>query len=176
MTPCGHVAVAYLAGKASRKIVMPSILIGGILPDIDFILIPFPWFNQIHRGFSHSLVFLGVFALLAGFVSSSRRVWPGSSSGQGWQIVMSLFFGGLLHLLVDACLDNNPSNGIGVAFFWPFSEEYFSPFHLLQAQEIQKLSWEHPVQFLRSSLWIIFLEVPFYFVAAGVYVKGKYFT
>lgn len=166
MTPCGHIAVAYLAGKSSRKIVMPAILIGGILPDIDFVLLPFPWFNQFHRGFSHSLVFIGVFALLAGLVSLP---------GQKWHTALSLFFGGLLHLLVDACLDTNPSNGIGVAFFWPFSEECFSPIHLLQAKETQQLNWEQPVQFLRSSLWLILLEIPFYLIAGGVYVKEKYF-
>ncbi len=165
MTPFGHVAVAYLAGKSSRKIVMPAILIGGILPDIDFLFSPFPWFNQIHRGFSHSILFIGICALLARLVSS-----PGHKR----QIALSLFCGGLLHLLVDACLDTNPSNGIGVAFFWPFSEERFSPFNLLQAVETQQLNWEQPVLFLRSSLWIILLEIPLYLTAAGIYLQKKY--
>ena len=39
MTPIGHTAVSYLAGKATRLPVL-GVIAGGLWPDLDFLLLP----------------------------------------------------------------------------------------------------------------------------------------
>ena len=162
MTPLGHFSVSYLIGKTSRKIHFPAILVGGILPDIDFVFIFFPWFNHVHRVMTHNLLFLCIAALLGtSFGSRQKRM-----------VFLSLLLGGVLHLFVDSCLDSNPSNGIGVALFWPFYEGFFSPFNFLQIAENQ-VGWEDPIALIRSSIWGIVWEVPVWGIAVITFLKCR---
>jgi membrane-bound metal-dependent hydrolase YbcI (DUF457 family) len=55
MTPVGHLSVSYISGKSWGKLSLPAIIIGGVLPDADFLLIFLEWFNQIHRVITHNL-------------------------------------------------------------------------------------------------------------------------
>lgn len=161
MTPAGHIAISYLTGRTFKQLHLPAIIIGGWLPDLDFLLLPFSGFNQWHRTLTHNLLFLGLAACLS-LVSRHTRYS---------RVFLSLLLGGVLHLFFDSCLDTNPSNGIGVALFWPFSAQYFSPFNLL-SPAANHLNWMTPLAFIRSSWPVIFVELPLWGIAAGVYWRS----
>ena len=135
MSPPGHAAVSYLFGRSVRWISLPAVMIGGMLPDIDFVMLPFPWFNQIHRVVTHNLWFVLIAAVIGTLLVPSQRRGA---------VFIGMLAGGLLHLLVDACMDSNPSNGIGIALFWPVSNYFFSPINLVSISETGP-NWNDPV-------------------------------
>jgi membrane-bound metal-dependent hydrolase YbcI (DUF457 family) len=163
MTPLGHFSVSYLVGKTSKSISLPAVIIGGILPDIDFLFFQFPWFNQFHRVVTHNLLFIGLVTFIGAFIRLS---------GQKRRVALSLLLGGALHLFVDSCLDSNPSNGIGIALLWPFYEGFFSPFNLFNPIE-NHVGWTDPAAVIKSSAWEIMLEIPVYMLALTVYLLRK---
>lgn len=156
MTPIGHLSISFLASRTNRRIVLAAVVIGGLLPDFDYIFVLFPWFNQMHRLVTHNLSFV-VLAAVAG--------WLFSSAGMRQRVAGSLLLGGMLHLLVDACMDANPSNGIGVALLWPFSGRFFCPVNLLGGMQ-NPHGWAVPAEQIRVLLRGMVFEVPFY--TAGV--------
>ncbi len=169
MSPIGHLSISYLVGKTTKGICLWAILLGGVLPDIDFILLPFPFFNQVHRLVTHNFLFVGLSALSIG-------TW-GAKRDKKYKAILSfsLFLGGLLHLFLDSCFDSNPSNGLGVALFWPFDDRYFSPFNLLQANE-STVGWSQPVEMIRLSLSELMMELPFSLMAVVIWLKGRNFV
>lgn len=96
MTPAGHLSVSYISGKALRNASVPAVVLGGILPDLDFIFIFFDWFNQVHRVLTHNLLFVLLFSA-AGFLAAPGDRRKAVSAG--------LFTGGILHLLIDSCIN-----------------------------------------------------------------------
>ena len=141
---------------------MWAILLGGILPDADFLLLPFPFFNQVHRLITHNLPFLMVSALIIAFPAKDRRR----------AVAIGIIFGGILHLLVDACMDANPSNGIGVAVLWPFYDGYFSPFNLMTPSENAE-GWGNPLVMVKRVWRSLCWEVPFFLAAVIVFIKTR---
>jgi membrane-bound metal-dependent hydrolase YbcI (DUF457 family) len=121
MTPAGHLAASYIMGSTWKKLSMTGLLIGSLLPDIDWIFVGFGWFNEIHRLVTHNLLFIIVSSILINFVFGHKR---------DVFLASGIFIGGVMHLVLDSILDNNPTNGIGTAIFWPFSRTCFSPFNL----------------------------------------------
>lgn len=121
-----HPAVtAALAAPFYRRETPPVIWLWGAfltaLPDIDFIGfrlgIPYPHpFG--HRGFTHSLLFAAVVALLS--ASWLRRRWPGGFGS------LALFF--FLCTASHGILDGMTNGGLGVAYFFPLdNDRYFLP-------------------------------------------------
>lgn len=164
MSPPGHAAVSYLLGRAIPWLSLPAVMIGGLLPDVDFILLPFPWFNQIHRVATHNIWFVLIVATVGVLFAKSGRHWP---------VFLGLLAGGAVHLLVDASMDNNPTNGIGVALFWPVAEGFYSPFNLVPIST-DGANWSDPLtmawRFLKQGLiW----ELPVWLLAAWVLWRGR---
>ncbi|MEO0457069.1 MAG: metal-dependent hydrolase [Cyanobacteria bacterium P01_A01_bin.114] len=153
MLPPGHLALSYLLGRFLPGVCLRATILGGLLPDIDFVLLPLPVFNQVHRVLTHNLLFVAGVALVIGTVPQ----WRG-------RIAASALLGGLVHLLVDACLDTNPSNGIGVALLWPFYDGFFSPINLLQPAA-DAPDWTQPLAMIRSAMTGLVWELPFYVMA-----------
>ena len=164
MSPAGHLSLSYLAGNLSRRISLPAAVLGGILPDLDFVFIAFSWFNQIHRLVTHTLLFVGLVAL----VGTLLRL-----GGRRQAVFAGLLLGGLLHLLVDACMDNNPTNGIGIALLWPFHHGFFSPFNLFPADQ-NTVGWTDPLRQIKSSLFFILWEIPLYLAAVLLLLRRKW--
>ena len=144
-----------------RNISLPSIIIGGLLPDIDFIFIFFDWFNQYHHVITHNLLFISA-AAFAGAVVVSGRAKK--------RVGFSLLLGSLLHLAVDSIMDNNPSNGTGVALLWPFYGEPLSPFNLLTPSGIER-GWKDPVKMIRPMLSVMLYELPLYTISVFVLLR-----
>jgi membrane-bound metal-dependent hydrolase YbcI (DUF457 family) len=131
---------------------LPHLVVGGLAPDIDFLLLPLAAFNTLHRSLTHNLFFVVVTALLLALFSKS-----GLS-----KVFMSALLGGLGHLLVDSVFDSNPGNGVGVAVFWPFSGVFFSPFNLTPGV---CPGWSTPIAAVRCNASLLFWEAPFYLSA-----------
>jgi inner membrane protein len=90
-----------------------------VVPDLDFIAyrlgVPYdsPW---SHRGFTHSLVFALVLALLTHLICFGRTDWRTLAKGVGL-----LFVAVASHGILDALTNG----GRGVAFLWPFTDQRF---------------------------------------------------
>ncbi|MBI5664069.1 MAG: metal-dependent hydrolase [Nitrospirae bacterium] len=163
MTPIGHLTVSYVTGKSFRNISLTAIIIGGVLPDIDFLFLFFDWFNQVHRVVTHNIFFILLVALLtAAFAAKGKKQVAG----------YSLFLGGMLHLMIDSVMDNNPSNGIGIALLWPLSDNFFSPFNLFHAS-LNSPGWSEPSAMLRTLIPGMLYEVPFYLMSVFLLLKQK---
>jgi membrane-bound metal-dependent hydrolase YbcI (DUF457 family) len=174
MLPPGHLAISYLLGQGLRKSwqqpVLLATIISGLAPDIDFVLLPFTFFNQAHRLFTHNLCFISLVALALTIRKPLAQRLP---------VLISAALGGALHLLIDACFDTNPSNGLGVPFFWPFSSQYFSPINLTPPPTTgitSTLGWQAPLAMLQTSLGTIPWELPFYGLAIFVFLKAQKFA
>lgn len=160
MTPLGHLSAAYLAGDATERVSTSAALVGGVLPDVDVLLIATPWFNQLHRVVTHNLLFVALFAALGALCAPQRRRRA---------VAVGLLIGGLLHLLIDAGLDSNPTNGVGVALWWPFFDDIVSPFNLWDFLPLEPASpgWSQPLRQLWASAPGLLVELPF--VAAATW-------
>jgi membrane-bound metal-dependent hydrolase YbcI (DUF457 family) len=167
MTPLGHLSAAYLAGDASERVSTPAALVGGVLPDVDFLLIVTPWFNQLHRVVTHNLLFVALFTAL-GTLSAPKR---GRKA-----VAVGLLIGGLLHLLIDASLDSNPTNGLGVALWWPFFDDVVSPFNLWDVLPLEPATpgWSQPLRQLWASAPGLLVELPFVAAATRRLLRNRH--
>lgn len=158
MTPLGHAAIGYIAGRSLPRLPMAPLLAGSVLPDIDFIAVVFGRLNDLHRGATHSIAF----ALLMGALAAAcgRR--------ERWAWGVAVFMGVLMHILVDSVLDTNPSNGTGAALFWPIYREAVSPFNLAFTECD---SWNNPLGALACSWSTVVLELPFLLLAGILFVR-----
>lgn len=167
MTPIGHASLSYLVSNTSSKISLWAIIVGGLLPDVDYIFVLAPWSNLTHRAATHNLLFVGL-AATAGYLLSAKH--------RKRTIFISLLIGGLLHLFADACIDTVPSNGIGVAIVWPFdSDYYFSPFNLVKPVE-HLAGWSERGPSLRTLRSEISWEIPLYLISVVLLLKRRHRT
>jgi len=162
MTPIGHTAISYIAGKTLNKLSIPLLIIGGVLPDIDFVFVFANYFNQIHRLWTHNLLFGLVACLILSLFKIENKL----------NKILSLGIGILLHLLIDSILDSNPSNGIGVAIFFPFSNYYFSPINLSLIET--KTTWQNLPAMLWQTAKLFYIEIPVCIIALAMYLKKTY--
>ena len=162
MTPAGHLSISYISGRSIKNISLSAVLIGAVLPDLDFLFIFFEWFNQVHRVITHNILFICLVSI-AGLLAAPK--------GRKKAVCMGLLIGGIMHLFVDSVMDNNASNGIGLAFLWPFYNEFFSPFNILEIQH--KFGWDEPLKMLRSLLPTMLYELPFYLTALYLFFREK---
>lgn len=159
MTPLGHAAVAYGISGCTRRLVWPALVLGGVACDVDFLLFWAPQFNAWHRVITHNLAFVVASAVLVAGLTP-YRFWHASPLRVG----VSFLLGGLSHLLVDSMLDGNPSNGIGVALWWPFSAQSWSPVNLV-VMKPDPPTWDEPRRMAWSVLSGVRWELPFYALA-----------
>ncbi len=177
MTPLGHLAVSYSLAKVSlakvpaRPSVLPYVIVGGLAPDLDFLLLGLPNFNALHRSLTHNLFFvLAVAVLCVLFVHSRRGAQRGVGAVPLVAISLGAVTGGLSHLFVDAILDSNASNGVGVAALWPLSEQFFSPFNLAPQR---CPGWDDPPSAVLCNLPLLLWEVPAYLLAAPLWWRTR---
>ncbi len=115
------VAVTYGSRYVSARLLAAGVA-ASVLPDLDSLGRRFgiPYGNVFgHRGFSHSVLFALLVAILAVLISPRLR----ASHSAAFAVV---FIACVSHGLLDA----STSGGLGVAFFSPFSNErYFLPWH-----------------------------------------------
>lgn len=165
MTPLGHLSISYLSGKAIPKISMTGIIIGGIAPDLDWLLYPFPFFNDIHRVISHNVFFALLIALIGFLIVKKKHQLP---------VTLGLLLGIILHIFFDSIIDTNPSNGIGTAWFWPVVDKNYAPFNIASNSVTHGLSWNGDFWELSGiGLKYFLVEVPFLLIAFYVLRKDR---
>ncbi len=166
-----HIAVpvAIRIAKGPRTIpwrLLVLAMFASAAPDLDSIGfklgIPYesPWG---HRGFTHSLVFAALFALLPAFgerfFRSSRRA-----------IFLTTFVSMASHGVLDAFT----TGGLGVAFFWPLnSDRYFFPWQVIEVSPIgiHQFFTERGLAVLSSELFYIWLPCLLIAIAFSRIVK-----
>lgn len=124
-------AVTYAALKGNRFNVRLLVLamVLAVLPDIDVLVFKFGIAYESqwgHRGFTHSLMFAGLIALLCSIFWRQLRSHP-------MMIFVICFVACASHALLDAMTNG----GLGVALYWPFDHErHFLPFRPIQVSPI----------------------------------------
>lgn len=131
----GHALVAGTVGwisKPNKKLLLWCCL-SSMLPDADVIGFYFDiTYGSLfgHRGFTHSLVFALLWALM---VKSTIFKGVKFNTKQSLVIILLLFISAASHGLLDACT----TGGKGVAFFSPFSNHrYFFPWQFIKVSPI----------------------------------------
>jgi len=122
-------------------------VVGSILPDFDVIAFRFgiPYEDQFgHRGFSHSFFF----AALIGLLGACGHRWLRCGFGIAFCF---LFVSTASHGILDAFTNG----GLGIAFFWPWSDErYFLRYRVI---EVSPIGLSH--FFSRSGIKVILSEL-----------------
>lgn len=126
------VPLALGLGMGPQAISKPLLLAGvaaSVLPDLDVIAFSFgvPYGSALgHRGFTHSLTFAAVLALLgAGFYRTLRTSFQ--------RAFWFLFIAAASHGVLDACT----TGGSGIALLWPWTNErYFAPYQVIAVSPI----------------------------------------
>ena len=164
----GHGILAFTISKVidkqDLKLLMLLAIVSSILPDADVLAFSFgiPYEHMLgHRGFTHSIVFAILWALLLTFVfSKSKRII----------FFVVLFLSTVSHGILDAMT----SGGEGVGFLIPFnSERYFFPFRGIKVSPIgiEKFLSEWGVQVVLSELK--YIMIPCLLVLTALYLIRK---
>lgn len=166
MTPFGHAAIGLVVARAHARLVPWLVALGGVLPDVDFVLVWAPQFNAWHRVITHNLAFVAIASLALGWPIAARRRLSVPLT------VLAIAIGGVLHLVVDACMDGNSSNGIGIAILWPFDDRMWSPFNVLDAATSGP-GWRDPLRALLGSARGLWWELPWIAAAVLLHVRDR---
>lgn len=150
-----HPVVPLAIGAAlGRRIIPPRLLacgaIAAILPDLDVIAfrVGIPYAAEFgHRGFSHSLLF----AVVAALLGACCFRWLHAS-----------FLRSFIFLLTavgsHGLLDTLTNGGLGIALLWPWSgQRYFAPFQPIEVAPLglgRFFSSKGASVFLSELLWV----------------------
>lgn len=168
-----HAVAALALGKVAMGEKMPArfwllAALCAILPDADVISFSFnPERGSMlgHRGFSHSLLFALLLALLIVRLAFKRTP---AFSGGWWKLVTFFFVATASHGLLDALTDG----GSGVAFFAPFDgTRYFFPWRPIEVSPISldRFFSQRGMEVIKSELVWIWLPVGLLVLAAWLY-------
>ena len=125
-------------------------ILSSILPDLDVLTFNFgiPYSHPFgHRGFTHSIVFALIWAVLLMF-------FFGKQNKVVWFVV--IFFSTLFHGILDAMT----TGGKGIGFFIPFNNErFFFPFRPIQVAPlgIEKFFSEWGIKVILSEIKYILM-------------------
>ncbi len=165
----GHSVVGYTLTKVidnkNTKWLLLAAIISSILPDVDVIgfKLGIPYSSPLgHRGFTHSILFALLWALLLMFTI-------GKQHKKFWFLV--IFLSTLSHGILDAMT----SGGRGVGFFIPFNNDrFFFPFRGIKVSPlgIEKFFSEWGLQVIFSEIRII--VVPCLLILLFLYAFKKF--
>lgn len=152
-----HTAVPLAMAMATGRERIPRrLLVAGVivsmLPDLDVLAfrLGIPYAAEFgHRGFTHSLLFALLFAIVGAGLAHLLRTTPRHAF---WFLFAAMASHGML--------DAFTNGGMGIAFLWPVSDaRFFAPFQPIQVSPIGfgHLLTLHGLAVLRSELlWVWF--------------------
>ncbi len=127
--------------RISARLFVTGILLS-MAPDLDVIGFKFNieyGANLGHRGMTHSLLFAAVVAFISSRFSKFLRSQPST---------VGLFT--FISMASHGFLDAMTNGGLGVAFYWPFSDRrYFFPWHEIVVSPIGLKN------FLSTRAWVV---------------------
>ena len=146
-------AVAQVLAPCSRRGEITWIAAGcAMLPDLDVLglRLGVPYGDLFgHRGFTHSLLFAGLVAVLVTSLLRNK-----SSGGHLAQVFISIFLATASHGILDAFTNG----GLGVAFFAPFDQSrYFFPARPIMVSPLNMSAFlsQRGISVLRSEMaWV----------------------
>lgn len=168
------VPVAARAGLGSARIskqLMGIAMLATMIPDLDVIAFQFdiPYGDALgHRGFTHSIAFAGLAGLIASFFA---RPLNSNKKAAFWLVFISV----LSHPVLDAFTNG----GLGVAFFWPFTDtRYFMPWRPIMVSPIGITSFfeARSLRVLTSEFFWVVLPLTAFTVSAllaRLVLKGR---
>ena len=161
-----------IALGAGQKIVSRPLLLAGVIaslvPDLDVLAFRFgiPYANAFgHRGFSHSLLFAVILALLGACFYKWLKASP-------IKAFVFLFAVTLSHSILDAFT----TGGLGVAFLWPWSEtRFFAPIQMIRVSPFSPAQFmsARGVAVLRSEFFWVWLP---FFSTALLFFAGRFLS
>ena len=171
----GHAFTAIVIRSGYNKITsFKTMLLGifcAVIPDADIISfkfgIPYESFWG-HRGFTHSLTFAILLALLITILFFNRQLKEGS-----WFNLFLFFF---LCTASHGFLDAMTNGGLGVAFFSPWNNtRYFLPWRPIKVSPLNAGSFfsDWGIQVLWSEL--VYIGIPGFLFISVIRIN-KYFT
>jgi len=115
-------------GKVSGRLLAAGV-VASILPDLDVLAFRFgiAYSDQLgHRGFSHSLTLAFLLAVVAALFA--KRLDASRRAAFGFVLIAAASHG-LLDMLTNG--------GLGIAYFWPFSDQrFFFPEQVIQVSPL----------------------------------------
>lgn len=163
-----HAFVGTIIGKAIKEDEkMPwrfwvGLALCSALPDVDVVAFPLgipydsPWG---HRGFTHSIFFAAITAA----ATVTFLFWSIKHFSKPWRALWLCFF---LATASHGFLDAFTNGGMGIAFFWPFSDaRYFFPWRPILVSPVTVGGFFHERAFpiLKSELlWVWFPTIILY--------------
>jgi inner membrane protein len=119
--PVIPLAMAFGLGKeVISKRLLAAGVVASVVPDLDVLAfrLGIPYAAEFgHRGFSHSMLFALIVAIIGASLARSLRSTPRRSF---WFLFVAVASHGIL--------DAFTNGGLGIAFLWPFSgERFFAP-------------------------------------------------
>lgn len=161
----GHSVVGYtltkLINTKHSKLLLLGAIFSTILPDFDVIGFKFgiPYLHPFgHRGFTHSIVFALLWALVLMFAFGRKHKLI-------WFLVI------LLSTISHGVLDAMTSGGEGVGFFIPFNNNrFFFPFREIKVSPIGIEKF-----FSEWGLRVIFSEIKYVFIPCFVIFVALHF-
>lgn len=165
----GHMALAYLLGKASAKLLkvnlnIPLILVLSVIPDID-IIFDFIFKSEIHRGPTHSII-VAILVFIPFFVLYRQKVTPYFAALASHSLIGDFLIGGQLQLLWPLSTnefgftDINIYNPINIAF----------EFTLFAIAIIVMLKTRDLFHFFRNNKLNLILIIPIFTVLLPTFV------
>ncbi len=164
----GHGIVAYTISKLIDKkeltILLFLAILSSILPDLDIIAFKFgiPYAHPLgHRGFTHSILFALVWAILLGLLFGKTRKLI---------FTVVIFLSTVSHGLLDALT----TGGKGIGFFIPFdNSRYFFPNRVIQVSPlgIDKFFSEWGIRVILSELK--YIAVPCCIILITLFIVKK---
>jgi len=148
--------------KVSRRLMLWS-AVCSILPDVDTLAfkLGIPYASQWgHRGFTHSIVFAMLVALIA--IAFSRKL-----KSPPYMVWLMVFVAVMSHSLLDMCTDG----GLGVALYWPFSlERHFFYFRPIEVSPIgARFFSQRGLDVIKSELlWVVLPALILMFTLRGM--------
>jgi inner membrane protein len=144
-----------LSGAVIPKRLLIIGALGSVLPDMDVLAFTFgiPYAHEFgHRGMTHSFVFAAFVALMG---ACAKRILHTTFV----RAFLFLFVATGSHGMLDAFTDG----GLGVAFFWPWSESrFFAPFQPIRVAPIGISN------FLPSAARVLFSELSWVWIPCAL--------
>jgi inner membrane protein len=171
-TALSHPAVPLAISIGLGRSAVPSRLVAAgivasVLPDLDVVAFRFgiPYAAQLgHRGFSHSLAFAALVALLGAGCHRLLRSGPPATFA-------FLFAATASHGVLDAFTNG----GLGVAFFWPFSPtRYFALVRMIQVAPLAAARLLSPRGFVVLASELLWVWLPCAVFGAALVFSRKW--
>lgn len=168
-----HAVAAVALGKTYAGEKMPArfwvlSIFCAVLPDADVLSFSFGLSSRSqfgHRGFSHSLVFALLLALLVVWLAFRKAP---AFSKKWWALVLYFFVVTASHGLLDALTDG----GSGVAFFAPFdATRYFFPWRPIEVSPISLERFFSPrgMEVMKSEIVWVWIPAALLVASAWLY-------